>query len=175
MKKIYLSGLFMLSCIVATAQSRAIQRFHEKYKDDGKYLSVCIEGGLLKWISDIDTDDKEAGDFLKAISGLKSINLYKINRHESKLNEDFLRTFIKDIHKEKFEELMTVRDGDTHIDFLIKENKGKISDLLMMVDEMDEFFLLTFSGEIDLATLSKLSDELDIKGAEHLKKINQEN
>lgn len=174
MKKLFISLLFLLGGFLATAQSRAIEKFHDKYKDDGKYLSLSIEGGLLKLISDVDTNDEEAGDFLKAISGLKSINMYKIDRHESALNEDNIRTFKKEIQKEKFEELMVIRDGDTHVDFLVKENKGKISDLLMMVDEMDEFILLTFSGEIDLAALSKLSDDLDIHGAKHLKKIDQE-
>ena len=43
----------------------------------------------------------------------------------------------------------------------------------MMVDEMDEFILLTFSGEIDLTALSKLSDDLQIDGAKHLKRIDR--
>ncbi len=174
MKKIFLFGLFLLAGTVALAQSKAIDKFHEKYKGDGKYLSINIEGGLLKLLTDIDTNDEEAGDFLKAISGLESINIHKIDRHESSLDEGYIESFKKEIKKEKFEELMVVHDGDSQVNFLIKESKGKISDLLMMVEETDEFFLLSFSGEIDLATLSKLSDDLDIKGAKHLKKIDQE-
>lgn len=175
MKKIYLTGLLLLGGFFAKAQSQAVDKFHAQYKDDGNYLSLRIDGGLLNLISSVDTDDEETGDFLRALRGLESINMYKIDRHESALDENNIRTFKKDIRKEKFEELMVVRDGNTHIDFMVKENKGKISDLLMMVDEMDEFILLTFSGEIDLAALSKLSDELKIDGAKHLKKINEKN
>lgn len=175
MKTISLTILLLLGGSMAIAQSRAVDKFHERYKDDGNYISLRIDGGLLKLISGVDTNDEETGDLLRAIGGLESINMYKIDRHESALDENNIRTLRKDIRKEKFEELMVVRDGDAHIDFMVKENKGKISDLLMMVDEMDEFILLTFSGEIDLAALSKLSDDLQIEGAQHLKKIDEEN
>jgi len=173
MKKVYLSILCLLPGIVVLAQSRAISEFHEKFKDDGKYLSVHIEGGLLSFLSNVDTNDENASDFLKAVSGIESINLHKIDRNDSDFDETYLKSFKKAVLKEKFEELMVVREGDTNVDFLIKENKGKISELLMMIDEEEEFVLLSFSGEIDLATLSKLSDDLDIHGAKHLKKIDE--
>jgi hypothetical protein len=175
MKKLFLSVLFLLGGFIAMAQSQAVEKFNKKYNADGKYLSLSIEGGILKLISEIDTNDENAGDFQKTICGLKSINLYKFNRRESVLDAKNIRILKNDIRKEKFEELMKVRDGDTHIDFLIKENKGIVSDLLLMVDETDEFILLSFSGEIDLAALSRLSDDLHIEGAKYLRKIDQEN
>jgi hypothetical protein len=173
MKKIFLSLLLILPGYFILAQPKAISEFHQKYKDDGKYISVRIEGGLLKILSDVETNDEDVGNFLRAISGIESINLHKIDRKNSDFDEAYLRSLKRAIRREKFEELMVVRDGDTNVDFLVKEKKGKISDLLMMVDEKEEFLLLSFSGEIDLASLSELSDELDIEGAKHLKKIDK--
>ncbi|MBR9999282.1 MAG: DUF4252 domain-containing protein [Cyclobacteriaceae bacterium] len=172
MKITLITGLFLFALII-NARSQAVEKFHEKFKDDSKYLCVSIESGLLKLLSNVKTEDKDTDEFLKAMAGINSVNIYKIDRNESSFDEASLRSFKKDIQKEKYEELMVVREGNTHLDFMVKENKGKISDLIMMVDEMDGFFLLTFSGEIDLATISRLSDKLDIDGVEHLKKIDK--
>jgi len=171
MKNILLISLIFIIPGSLQAQSPAIQDFHDRYKENGKYVSVRIEGGLLKFLTNVDTNDENAKDLMKAISGLESITFHSIDRDEPDFDDNYLKKFKKSIQKDKYEELMIVRDGDTLVDFLIKEKNGKISDLLLMVNNIDEFFLLNFSGEIDLATLSKLSDELDIKGAKHLRKI----
>jgi hypothetical protein len=70
---------------------------------------------------------------------------------------------------------MIVRDGDTDVDFLIKEKNGKISDLLLVVDEPDEFVIVSISGEIDLKTISKVTKNMDIKCSEHLDKLKEDN
>jgi hypothetical protein len=172
MKKTLLAGLFLLS-IAFTARAQAIENFHEKFRNDSKYVCVSVESGLLKLLSNIQTDDKDSDEFLRALAGINKINVYKIDRNESSFDEKSFRNFKRDIEKDKYEELMVVRDGSTHLDFMIREDKGKISDLIMMVDEPDEFFLLSLSGNIDLAMVSKISESLDIDGAEHLKKIDE--
>jgi hypothetical protein len=172
MKKILFTTLFLISLIFG-AFSQAIDKFHEKFRDDSKYLSISLESGLLKLLSNIQTEDKDTDEFLRAMAGINKINVYRIDRNESSFDENSFSDFKKDIRKEKYEELMVVRDGTAHLDFMIRENKGKISDLVMMVDDKDEFLLLTLSGEIDLAMISKISDSLEIDGAEHLKKIDE--
>lgn len=170
MKRIIPAGLLLLS-MAFMANAQAIDNFHEKFRNDSKYVCVSVESGLLKFLSNIQTDDRDSDEFLRALAGINKINIYKIDRNESSFDEKSFRDFKKDIRKDKYEELMVVRDGRTHLDFMIREEKGKISDLLMLVDEPDEFFLLTLSGDIDLAMVSKISESLDIDGAEHLKKM----
>ena len=174
MKKILISALFLLF-LTSYGHAQAIQKFHEKFKNDSKFICISIESGLLKLLSNLEAGDKDSDEFLKAISGIEKINVYKINREESSFDAASFQALKKDITDEKFEELMRVKDGKSNLDFMIKENKGKVSDLIMMVDESDEFFLLTLSGNIDLATVSKLSDKIDIDGAKHLRKIDNEN
>jgi hypothetical protein len=174
MKKLLLTLFFSAIATVLFAQVAAIQDFHEKFKDTGKYISVRIEGGLLKILSNVETDDPESEELLKAISSLEGIDLHVVDKEEKGLDENYIKKFRKSILKENFEKMMVVRDGDAKIDFLVKEKKGKITDLLMLIDEDSEFIVLSFSGEIDLAALAKLSDELDIKGAKHLEKIEKQ-
>ncbi len=174
MKKPIISLLLVFLAVGAFAQSSAVLNFHERFKNNGKYLSVRIEGGLLKILSNIETDDEDAQDMIKVLSKLESIDLHAIDKNEKDFNSAYVKDFKNAIKKEKYEELMIVRDGDTKVDFLVKEKKGKISDLLMVIDENNEFVLLSFSGEIDLQALARLSGELDIKGAKHLRKMEEQ-
>ena len=42
------------------------------------------------------------------------------------------------------------------------------------MDEPDDFTIVNISGEIDLKTIAKVTENLDIKGAEHLDKLKDE-
>ena len=73
--------------------------------------------------------------------------------------------------KSEFEELMSIRDDDKDMKFMIRE-KGKIvSELVMVMGGNHEFFILTLFGEIDLKQVAKISSAMDIDGLDHLKKI----
>lgn len=171
MRTITIIIFLVLTGNIAIGQSQAVMDFHNKYKDDGKYLSVKIEGGLLKMLSNVETNDEDTQEFLDAVSKIEAIDVHSIDRDESDFDESDIKKFRKEIRKEKYDELMIVRDGDADVDFLIKERKGKISDLLLVVDEPDEFTIVSISGEIDLNTIAKVTENLDIKGKKHLEKL----
>jgi len=165
--------IFLLAGHIGICQSQAVMDFHNKYKDNGKYLSVKIEGGLLKMLSGVETNDEETQDFIDAVSKIEAIDVHSINRDDGDFTDSDVKKFKKEVYKEKYDELMIVRDGDTDVDFLIKEKKGKISDLLLVVDEPDEFIIVSISGEIDLKTIAKVTENFDIKGRKHLDKLEE--
>lgn len=127
MKKLTLLLGFLVGITNAFAQSKAIMEFHERFKDNGKYLAVKIDGGILKFLSKLETDDDESKEVIKTLSKLEAINIHAIDRKAKEYDERFIR----------------------------------------------EFVILSFSGAIDLAALAKLSNELDIKGGEHLRKMKE--
>jgi hypothetical protein len=150
------------------SQSRAIMEFHEKFKDNSKYFSLKIEGGILKGLSNVETDDADTKDLMNVISKIEAIDIHSINRAEAKFDDDDLKEFSRKIKKENFEDLLVVKNENSQTNFMIKESKGKVSDLLMMVDEADEFTVINISGNIDLNTISSLSKSINFKGSEHL-------
>lgn len=164
---------FLLAAHIGVSQSQAVLDFHEKFRDNGKYMSVRIDGGLLKLFSNIETNDEEAQDLMDAMEKIEAIDIHAINREDDGFKESDLNKFKKEVKKENYDELMIVRDGDTKLDFLIKEKRGKISDLLLLIDEEDEFVIVNISGEIDLNTIAKITDNLDIKGGKHMKKLEE--
>jgi hypothetical protein len=173
MKTYILLFTLLLTGLTCYGQSEAVMEFHNKYKDNGKYLSVRIDGGLLNLLSGIETNDEEAQEMLDAMGKIDAINVHSIDRDEDDFEDSDIDKFKRDVKKEKYDELMIVRDGDTDVDFLIKEKKGKISDLLLVVEEPDEFVIVNISGEIDMKTIAKITGNLDLKGCEHMDKLEE--
>jgi hypothetical protein len=163
----------LLTGLTGFSQSQAVMDFHDKYKDNGKYLSVRIDGGLLNLLSGIETNDEEAQEMLDAMGKIDAINVHSIDRDEGDFEDSDIDKFKRDVKKEKYDELMIVRDGDTDVDFLIKEKNGKISDLLLVVDEPDEFVIVNISGEIDMKTIARITEDLDLKGCDHMDKLEE--
>ena len=64
-------------------------------------------------------------------------------------------------------------DNNENVNFWVKEEGNNISELLLLVGG-DEFVLLSFVGNIDMANISKLANSMDINGMGHLKHIKKE-
>ena len=156
------------------SQSRAILEFHEKFKDNSKYFSLKIEGGILTSLSNISTDDADTKDLMDVISKIDAIDIHSINRLETKFDNNDLKDFLRKIRKENYEDLLIVNSDDSKTNFMIKESRGKVSDLLLLVNEDEEFIVINISGTIDLHNISKLSKNINFKGSEHLEELENE-
>jgi hypothetical protein len=81
---------------------------------------------------------------------------------------------VKTLNLKAYEELMTVRDGNQNIRFVIKDNGDIIEELLLLVGSPDEFVMISFVGKIDLDKIAKLAKTADIQGLEHLEKVGKQ-
>jgi hypothetical protein len=71
-----------------------------------------------------------------------------------------------------FEKLMTVRDHNEQVKFLIKQGAdGKIHHLIMLIGGDKEFFAMSLTGDIDLDDISKLAGTMNIQGFNKLKDL----
>ncbi|MFC2126027.1 DUF4252 domain-containing protein, partial [Bacteroidota bacterium] len=174
MKKTALILTATLIWSLANGQTKCIREFQEKYRDFGTYFSLRIDGGLLQGLSKLETNNEEAGEFVKIIQEIEAIDIHAIGREEAGFSASEVQKFKKQVKKDNYEELMMVKDADGDVDFMIKESRGRVSDLLLMVDGKEEFLVLNINGDIDLKHISKIGKQLNMKGMEHLDKIDEE-
>ena len=174
MKKIIITLTCLLTAGSIYAQSNAIEEFQNKYHNTGKYFSLRIEGGILRTLASLNTDDPDTKDVVKLISGIDAIDIHSICKSETNFTGGDYNDLLKKIKREKFEDLMIVNDHDGRINFLIKESKGSVSDLVMLVNNLDEFLVMDISGNIDLHSIARLSEKMDFKGSENLEKLKDE-
>jgi len=174
MKKISLLLVLISFASLAFAQDDAISKFFSKYENDENFTHVTITSRMFGLFANLDAEDEEDKELLDAVSkvkGLKIITKDDIDKNEAvKLyNEAF-----KLIPAKEYDELMSVRDSETNMKFLIQEENNIITELLMVMHGDSEFFLLSLIGDIDLKQISRLSKSMSIDGFEHLKNLDKD-
>lgn len=170
----YLYSLIIIGCISLIAQPTfaqqdAITTYFDKYVEDEEFMVVYISPKMFEMIGKLDIDemDEEVKDVLSDLKGLRILS-------RDTLGSKYYKEAISLINPKEYETLMTVRDEGENVQFLLKENeKGEIIELLLLVGG-DEFFLLSFLGTIDLKKISKLANNFEVSGMEHLDKISGE-
>ena len=83
---------------------------------------------------------------------------------------NFYKELEKDLPASQYKELMAVKEKGQDVKFLIHEENGKITELIL-ISSGKENALICISGEIDLKTISKLSKSMQIQGMENLDQI----
>jgi hypothetical protein len=172
MKSSVLTLIFFLVSPVIFAQDDAITKYFSKYDDDENFTHVTVTSRMFGLFANLDTEDQEDQELLEAISKVKGLRIIARDDISSEEANALYKEAFELIPTKQYDELMTVKDKENDMKFLIKEENAVITELLMVIHGNTEFFLLSLIGDIDLKQISKLSQSMAIDGFEHLDKIN---
>jgi|TARA_R100000027_G_scaffold55360_1_gene44498 hypothetical protein len=168
MKKIGLIVVLALVSLATQAQNTEFMKFYNKYSGDETFTIVSVNQRMIELFSNFEVEGEEEEAMKKAVSGLKGIKLIansKTSQGAALFNEANA-AFLKG-----YDELMTVRDGDSDIRFLIQEKGGLVNELVMLVGSDSSFVAASIFGEIDLKQMSKMAKGLNISGMENLEQL----
>ncbi|MEM1407457.1 MAG: DUF4252 domain-containing protein [Bacteroidota bacterium] len=169
MKKILIVTMVLMPGFTAQAQDDAISRFFNKYADDESFSNVNITARMFGLFTDLEFEDEEDQEVMDAISKLRGLKI--LAKDDVDNGKDLYREALGLLPKKEFDELMSVRDEDKDMKFMIKEKNGKVDELVMIMGGNREFFILTLFGEIDLKQVARISKAMDIDGLEGLENI----
>ena len=157
--------VFLLSLPLAIfAQNQSIAKFYAKYKDYKNVTNINLEGWGLKLATNF-SKDKDTKEGLRQVTKLNVM----IMENGNIVARTDVKQLLKNVRQDKFEELMSFREGKSTISILIKEKKEAITNLLVVVNGEKDFILLNIEGWLNFSDLSKLN--IDIEGGKYLKKI----
>ncbi len=171
MKKIAILSILFLSTLSANAQEDAITKFFSKYQNDDSFTKINITGRMFGLFTNFETEEEEDQEMIDAISKVKGLKI--LAKEDIRNGQELYKEAFRLIDSSEYEELMTIREKDNDMKFLIKEKDGIIAELLMVIGSEDSFFLLSLVGDIDLKQISKLSKSMDIDGFENLQNIDK--
>ncbi len=178
MKKLLLSLIvaFVAAPMMLLAQNSSIEDIYNEYAGEEGITAVNITKEMFTFLAqmNIDTEDADFKDIQKAISGLNGIKILTISKSLGKTKEEIDAKIKSKLEKEKFTELMTVKEAGTDARFLLRKKGDDIVELLLVSNERNETTIMSFFGIIDLASISKISKGIKIKGLDNLDKINQQ-
>jgi len=172
----YVSILIVAFHFMATpllAQGDAISNYFDQYVDDEKFTMVYISPKMFSLISKLDIDDmddEEAEIVMDMVSDLRGLRVLTTDHTPEK----YYKEALEKINTSEYDILMSVRDRDENVQFLVKDEGDVIDELLLLVGGDDEFVLISFLGKIDLDKISELSKVIDINGTNHLEKLDDD-
>lgn len=160
--------LLVAASFAAIAQTGPVDRLFEKYSNKEGFTSVYISRGMFSLFAEMETDDEE---FDKIFKNLREIKIISSSKSGKAGDVDFYNEVIKDLPVELYEELMVVREKDQNFRFLMMEENGFVSELLMIAGGSKNNALISIRGEIDLKSIASLSRAMNLQGLEQLENI----
>lgn len=155
----------------AFAQGEAVTKFFDKYTGDETFTTqATISSKMFSLFTNMDATTAEDKEVIDAISKLKGLRV--LGKDKGTGARGYYTEALGIVTKNKYDELMSVRDKDKDMKFYIKENSpGKIGEFVMIIGSNTEFMIITLFGEIDLKQISKIGRKLDIGGLDKLEKM----
>ena len=157
MKKTIFLALWLLPWVVQ-AQTEVIEQFYEKYRQDERFSRVYISpklmqmaGGFLN--SNMDQKDEDAENLMELITKVKGIRILSAEKIGGLA---LFNEAMEDLKKDLYEELMDVRDKESSLKFMVREEGGRIKELLMVSGSTSEFMVIELEGRFDQKTLAKV-------------------
>ena len=173
MKKIILMAGFIGLFAGANAQS-IIDKLFDKYSGAEGITTVYISKYMFDMFRSDEANTGSDEDISKIMSKLNCIKIIATD-------DDPATTVPVNLYQEitkilpsstAYNEMMVVKEKDQDVKFLAKESKGKVIELLLIVNGKESSALISIQGEdIDMKNISKLAKGMNIEGMENLDKI----
>jgi hypothetical protein len=121
-------------------------------------------------INSIDVEDDEDRALVESLGKIKGVKALFAEKDVD--GAAMFKEALGLIKGKGYEELMSVRDDQKDIKFMIKEKGNKIDELFMVMGGDKEFGVLSITGDgIDINQLYKLSKNLGMDEFSHLEKM----
>lgn len=124
-----------------------------------------MAGGFLK--SSGDNKDEEAqklGELITKVKGIRILSADKVSGN--RLYQEAMNT----LNKNLYEDLMDVADKDSNVKFMVREENGRVKELIMITGSKDSFTLLSMLGNFTYQDLNILADKTNIPGMDKYNK-----
>jgi hypothetical protein len=174
-------ALVMISLPMQSFSQSTTDALFDKYGAEDGFTTVHITKELFSLFSEIaeDAEGEDIVELKEVVDGLEYIRIlmYENSVDNKYASESTLTSFkndLKDVQLKSFTELMTVREQDETVKFMIRKDGKIIKELLLLINQDDEAGFISITGNINLKSIAKLSQTMDIKGLEQLQKIDEE-
>ncbi|MDH3650545.1 MAG: DUF4252 domain-containing protein [Saprospiraceae bacterium] len=142
--------------VILPAQSEAVDEFFAKYKGTEDVISLSIGRILIHMGSWFIQDPATKSIARKA----KRVRLL-VNEDKNMVDPEDVTWLVRNLNREHFEELMTVRSDGTYVQILGREDERYLRDLILLVDEEDEFALVTVRCKMTYDELESLMADIE--------------
>jgi len=167
MKKYIMFTLLSVLTVTLMGQRSPVDDLFEKYNGREGFTSVYISSKMFSLLSRIDSEDQE---FQNLVNRIKGIRILTIDSAKNVSGINLSSELLKKLNTSGYEELMTVKEENEEVRFMIREIGGKIAELVMITGG-EGSSVVSISGDLDLKTIADLSGKMGIEELENLEKV----
>ena len=151
------------------AQKDPVSAAFEKYDGKEGFTVVTLSGDMLNMFTKA-AEEKHDTTFQSKITSLRILVREK-DKSNVAVMPDFKTEVYDKLDKQIYKEMVTVKQSDQNVVILVKENGGRISELLLMVTGKDDNVLIQAKGDMLLKEMADLGGKCQMQGFEQLKML----
>lgn len=170
----WLISIFLVFPLIINAQGR-FDKVFLKYNGKPGFISVRVSNDMFHLFASMtevkDSNSAEMRQIMNRLTGLTAL-VCNIDSTSPACAAAFLAEATAAFPGPVYKDLMTVENEGEHIRFLTRQDAaGNILELVMLIKDTEQNIAMSITGAIDLATISRLSKAMDIKGMENLNEL----
>lgn len=152
-------GLIVLGSVPAAGQ-RSVRSMVSQLKDSESYEGISIPGWLIRMGAKIaarHNDELRESGILNVAGKIRHLRIAKAKIHDTKLCENVYSRFLRSISQDGFEEYVSLRDEDQHLNLFVCQKGDQIRNILIAANDGGEVSLIhlkTRPHPNDLASIS---------------------
>ena len=144
--------LFLLCSTLCFAQDKLF----EKYADKDNVTSVYISKSMFQMMP----DNMRAGGLDFGNLKGKIHNLQILTSENKEVKEQMKADFDAVVGKDH-ELLMKVKSDDTRASFFVKQKGEKISELIMLTDDEEDYVVMRLTGDFTIQDIRQIAEEVE--------------
>jgi hypothetical protein len=163
----YLLVVFFIQVSISLSAQDLVAAFLDKHEKDDNLEVISIGKKMVEMMYSLSLDSPELQD---AIKGLENICI--VTSKDTISNKEYYESAQQLLSKSKgFEKVLSISEDNENLLVMVKESKGIVKELVLLSGQDDKFNLIFMRGDIDLNTLIKYSEHLNIKGLNNIRSV----
>lgn len=140
-------------------QNKSINQFMRKHRKTEDSYCFNVPGIVFRTVSAtrwfVDKEEYETIEGLKLMRKVKHIKVF-VSEHAETIPMQDVMNMVQGMKAKNYEELITVRNEETLINFYIREKKDCIRNVLLVMNDGNEFICLSMRTKLKMSDLDVL-------------------
>ncbi len=167
----------VLMPVVSAAQKSPTDKLFDKYGAKDGFTTVHITKELFSLFAEVteESDSEDANELQNVLNGLEYVRIlfYECDDGDEYAILNDFREQLNNMEMNNFTELMTIKDNNEEVKFMIRKEGKIIKELLLLFNDKNQAGFVSITGDINLKSIAKLSNSMNIKGLEKLQEIHE--
>jgi len=164
--KNFLLALMLLGFLcpkMTNAQTKAINTFYKKHKkvEGANHMSIPafaidIAASIVKMSAE--TEQERQG--IRLLKKVNKVKLLTFENGDPYMSQEF-KQLKSNLKKESFDEMLSMRDGGTRLEFMVRPRKGKLKNIILYIKDGTEVSMISLKTKIKLKDIQRLLNLLE--------------